>query len=261
MDHPLTHRVAPVAGGFATLVMPSDVERRLREIVARWQTRELVLKEWGLGGRLRGEGLLCYFAGPSGTGKTAAAGLIAEAAGLPLYRVNVAGVVSKYIGETEKHLAEILDAAEREGAALVFDEADALFAKRADPKGSGELSHNQQVAYLLDRVERYDGLAFLTTNLDHSIDTAFRRRFHVCIEFALPDAPARCRIWKLSLARAPVAADVDFLRLARTELSGGFIQKAAFNAASRAAIGDGVVGMQLLEEALDEELASLGRLV
>jgi SpoVK/Ycf46/Vps4 family AAA+-type ATPase len=261
MEHPLTHRVVPVEGGFGSLVMPALIERRLREIVARWQTRERVLTEWGLGGRLRGGGLLCYFAGPSGTGKTAAAGLIAEAASLPLYRVNVAGVVSKYIGETEKHLAEILDAAEAEGAALVFDEADALFARRSDPKGSGELSHNQQVAYLLDRIERFDGLGFLTTNLDHAIDPAFRRRFHVCVDFALPDAVARGRIWQLSLARAPLATDVDFPRLARTELSGGFIQKAAFNAASRAAIGAGVVEMALLEEALDEELAALGRLV
>ena len=261
MDHPLTHRVTPVEGGFDALIMSPEIERRLREIVARWQTRELVLKQWGLGGRLRGEGLLCYFSGPSGTGKTAAAGLIAAAAGVPLYRVNVAGVVSKYIGETEKHLAEILDAAEAEGAALVFDEADALFAKRSDPKGSGELSHNQQVAYLLDRIERYDGLGFLTTNLDQAMDAAFRRRFHICVQFALPDAAARSRIWKISLARAPLANDVDFTRLARTELSGGFIQKAAFNAASRAAIGRGVVEMQLLEEALDEELAALGRLV
>ncbi len=261
MEHPLSHRVIPVEGGFDALVMEPTLDRRLREIVARWQTRELVLKQWGLGGRLRGEGLLCSFSGPSGTGKTAAAGVIAHAAGVPLYRVNVAGIVSKYIGETEKHLAEILDAAEAEGAALVFDEADALFAKRSNPKGSGELSHNQQVAYLLDRIERYNGLGFLTTNLDHAIDAAFRRRFHVCIEFTLPDAHARRRIWQLSLARAPLAPDVDFQALARTELSGGFIQKAAFNAASRAAIKTGVVEMSLLEEALDDELASLGRLV
>ena len=261
MEHPLTHRVVPVEGGFTALVMPADVERRLREIVARWQTRRLVLEQWGLGGRLRGEGLLCCFSGASGTGKTAAAGLVAQAVGVPLYRVNVAGVVSKYIGETEKHLAEILDAAEAESAALVFDEADALFAKRSDPKGSGELSHNQQVAYLLDRIERYHGLAFLTTNLEHAIDAAFRRRFHVCVEFALPDPDARAHIWRLSLARAPIGSDVDFPRLARTELAGGFIQKAAFNAASRAAIGAGVVEMRLLEEALDDELAALGRLV
>lgn len=261
MDHPLSHRVVPVEGGFATLVMEARLERRLRDIVARWQTRKLVLEQWGLGSRIRGEGLLCSFSGPSGTGKTAAAGVIAEAAGVPLYRINVAGVVSKYIGETEKHLAEILDAAEAEGAALVFDEADALFSKRTDPKGSGEQSHNQQVAYLLDRIERYNGLGFLTTNLEHTMDPAFRRRFHVCVEFSLPDEPARRRIWALSLARAPLAPDVDFGALARTALSGGFIQKAAFNAASRAAIEAGVVQMSFLEEALDDELAALGRLV
>ena len=261
VNHPLSHKVIPVQGGFDSLVMSPDIAGRLREIVARWSTRALVLEHWGLAGRLRGDGLLCYFHGPSGTGKTAAAGVIAEAAGVPLYRVNVAGVVSKYIGETEKHLAEILDGAEAEGAALVFDEADALFARRSDPKGSGELSHNQQVAYLLDRIERYNGLGFLTTNLDHAIDGAFRRRFHVCVEFRVPDRDARSRIWRLSLARAPIADDVDFGKLARTELSGGFIQKAAFNAASRAATGPGVVQMSHLEEALDDELAGLGRLM
>ena len=242
-------------------MLDPDVERRLREIAERWRTRSRVLRDRGLGGRVRGDGLICYFNGAPGTGKSAAAGLIAEQLGIPLFRVNVAGLISKYIGETEKNLAEILDAAEAEGVALVFDEADAVFAKRSDPKGSGELAHNQQVAYLLDRIERFNGLGFLTSNLNSAIDDAFRRRFHITVRFDVPDAPQRERIWRLSLVSAPLESDVDFPRLARSELSGGFIQKAAYNAASKAAIHGTSVQMTYLREAVDDEMEALGRLV
>lgn len=257
----LTRRVATVPGGWGALVLDPKLEQRLRSIVGRWQTRSKVLGEWGFSTRLRSDGLICYFAGASGTGKTVAASIIAGELGIPLYRVNVAGVISKYIGETEKHLATILDGAERAKVALVFDEADAVFAKRSDPKGSAELSHNQQIAYLLDRIERFNGLAFLTTNIDHAMDEAFRRRFPVQIRFELPDEGQRLRIWRLSLVNAPLADSLDFTSLAKRELSGGSIQKIAYNAASQAAIDGGVVTQQHLIEALHQELEALGRLI
>ena len=258
---PLTHRVAVVPEGWNALVLAPNIERRLRSIVRRWQTRSKVLGEWGLASRLRSDGLVCYFAGESGTGKTVAAGIIAAELGIPLYRVNVAGVISKYIGETEKNLAAILDGAEAAGVALVFDEADAVFAKRSDPKGSGELSHNQQIAYLLDRIERFNGLGFLTTNLDNAMDEAFRRRFAIQIKFEMPDEEQRSRIWRLALVNAPLDASVDFKVLSRTKLSGGSIQKIAYNAASRAAVEDSPVKQEYLADALQEELEALGRLV
>jgi SpoVK/Ycf46/Vps4 family AAA+-type ATPase len=258
---PLTHRVATVPGKWSALVLDAEIERRLRNIVRRWQTRSTVLRDWGLATRLRSDGLVCYFAGESGTGKTMAAAIIAGELGIPLYRVNVAGLISKYIGETEKNLAAILDGAEKARVALVFDEADAVFAKRSDPKGSGELSHNQQIAYLLDRIERFHGLAFLTTNLDHAMDEAFRRRFPVQIRFGLPDEEQRLRIWRMALVNAPLAPGLDFARLAKTKLSGGSIQKIAYNGASHAAIDDSVVTQAYLEEALHHEMEALGRLV
>lgn len=258
---PLTHRVTRMSADWHALVLSPAVERRLRGVVRRWQTRTRVLGEWRLGTRVHSDGLICYFAGESGTGKTVAAGIICSELGLPLYRVNVAGVISKYIGETEKNLAAILDGAERSHVALVFDEADAVFARRSDPKGSGELSHNQQIAYLLDRIERFNGLAFLTTNLDTALDEAFRRRLAVQIKFELPDEEQRRRIWKMSLVDAPLAEDVNFERLAKTKLSGGSIQKIAYNAASRAAIEDQAVRQEFLVEALQDELEALGRLI
>lgn len=258
---PLTHRVAAAPGGWDALVLHPKLEQRLRGIVGRWRTRSTVLREWGFSSRLKSDGLVCYFAGESGTGKTVAASVIAGELGIPLYRVNVAGVVSKWIGETEKNLAAILDGAERANVALVFDEADAIFAQRSDPKGSGELSHNQQIAYLLDRIERFNGLLFLTTNLDHAMDAAFRRRFSVQIRFELPNEEQRRRIWRLSLARAPRADSIDFALLAKRELSGGSIQKIAYNAASQAATEGAAVTQQHLVEALNQELEALGRLL
>lgn len=258
---PLTHLVAPVPGSWSALVLNSEIERRLRNIVRRWETRSTVLRDWGLASRLRSDGLVCYFAGESGTGKTVAASIIAGELGIALYRVNVAGLISKYIGETEKNLAAVLDGAEKAKVALVFDEADAVFAKRSDPKGSGELSHNQQIAYLLDRIERFHGLAFLTTNLDHAMDEAFRRRFPVQIRFELPDEEQRLRIWRLALVNAPLASGLSLEGLAKTKLSGGAIQKIAYNAASHAAIDGTAVGQEHLAEALQQEMEALGRLV
>lgn len=257
----LTQLVPPSRQGWGGLVYAADVERQLRSVALRWRNREHVKTVWGFSRRVPADGLLCLFSGDSGTGKTAAASAIATELSIPLYRVNVAGIISKYVGETEKNLAQVLDSAEERKAALVFDEADAVFAKRtSEAKGSAELGHNQQVAYLLDRLERWNGLAFLTTNLGSIIDTAFKRRFHVIVAFDLPTPELRVRIWKLAVAEAPLASDVDFERLAKAELSGGSIQKAALNAAFAALEESSEIQMHHCRAAIEAELATAGKL-
>jgi SpoVK/Ycf46/Vps4 family AAA+-type ATPase len=257
---PLTHKVRTRLG-WDRLVYPEEMLHELREIASCWRNRDKVNIEWGLGAGAGSNGLVCLFSGEPGTGKTAAASAICAELGISLYRANVAGIVSKYIGDTEKNLAAILDTAESAGVAIVFDEADALFAKRTDARGSGELSHNTQVAYLLDRIERFNGLAFLTTNLDSVIDSAFRRRFHITIPFEKPGPLERERIFRMTLAKAPLAEGVDFKKLSSADLAGGSIQKVAQGAAFRAASAGTMITQQRLEESIERELHSLNRLV
>jgi len=259
-DLPLTHRVRTRLG-WERLVYPAEVLHELKAIPECWRNRRKVNVDWGLGEGAGSDGIVCLFSGEPGTGKTAAASAICSELEIPLYRANVAGVVSKYIGETEKNLAAILDTAEAKGVAIIFDEADALFAKRTDARGSGELSHNTQIAYLLDRIERFNGLAFLTTNLDSVIDAAFRRRFHVTVTFDNPGPDERERIFRMTLARAPLADDVDFAKLAEAELCGGSIQKAAQGAAFRAASAGSKITQQILSSAIERELMAMNRVV
>lgn len=260
-EMPLAHPVAPWRLGWEGLIYDAETSARLRSVAIRWRNRDHVRVIWGFDRRMSSNGLLCLFTGDPGTGKTAAASAIATELQIPLYRVNVAGLISKYIGETEKNLARILDRAEAQHSALVFDEADAVFSKRtSDVRGSGDLAHNQQIAYLLDRLERWNGLAFLTTNLGSAIDAAFKRRFHVVITFAMPTPELRERIWTLALAQAPVDRDVDLKKLAQAELSGGSIQKVAINAAFAALEDSAPIGMRHLKEALELEMSTMGKL-
>lgn len=257
---PLSQRVRARLG-WDRLVFPHELHTELREIPRRWGNRMIVNRDWGLGDGAGSEGVVCLFAGEPGTGKTAAAAAICQELGLPLYRANVAGIVSKYIGETEKNLAAILDGAEEHGVALVFDEADAIFAKRTDARGSGELSHNTQVAYLLDRIEHFNGLAFLTTNIDSVIDSAFRRRFHLWIRFEKPGPAERRQIFEMTLAKAPLASDIDFEQLAEVDLNGGSIQKVSQNAAFAAAQAGSSITMEMMNDAIRREMISMNRLV
>jgi ATPase family associated with various cellular activities (AAA) len=221
---------------FDALVLPPFVAAQLREICSQLRHRQQVYDEWGFGeGQARGLGIAGLFAGESGTGKTMAAEAIANEAGLDLYRIDLASVVSKYIGETEKNLARLFDAAERSGAVLLFDEADAMFGRRSDVKDSHDRYANIEVAYLLQRIESYRGLAILTTNLKSALDRAFLRRIRFVVQFPMPDEAARAQIWRRQFpARAPLG-DVDFARLARLQLSGGHIRSVALNAAFHAA--------------------------
>jgi hypothetical protein len=221
---------------FDDLVVPPFVAAQLREMASQLRHRRKVYDEWGFGERHnRGLGIAALFAGETGTGKTLAAEAIANEARLDLYRIDLASVVSKYIGETEKNLSKLFDAAERSGAVLLFDEADALFGKRSEVKDSHDRYSNIEVAYLLQRIESYRGLAILTTNLKSALDRAFLRRIRFVVQFPFPDAAARSEIWRRSFpAQAPIAA-LDWAALAKLQLAGGNIRGIAVNAAFRAA--------------------------
>jgi SpoVK/Ycf46/Vps4 family AAA+-type ATPase len=235
----------------------------LRTIVGFVRHRDRVLDDWGFGaldGR-RG-GLVALFSGESGTGKTMAAQVIANDLGLEAYRVDLAGVVSKYIGETEKNLDRIFRVAEHANAVLVFDEADALFGKRSAVSDARDRYANLEVAYLLQRVETYPGVVILTTNLRQDVDQAFMRRIDVAIDFAVPGPAERARLWRRNLpARAPVQGDLDLDRLAASyPMAGGAIRNCARAAAFAAASDGGVIAMSHVEQAVALELRKLGRL-
>ena len=243
------------------VVLPPDRHAQLHEIIAQCRHAGTVLDRWGFGAQLPfGRAVAVLFWGASGTGKTMAAQAIARALNTDLYVVDLAQVVSKYIGETEKNLDAIFDEAERAGVALLFDEADALFAKRGEVRDAHDRYANIEVAYLLQRLESFSGLAVLTTNFRQNIDTAFLRRIRFSIEFPRPDAPAREAIWRQCVPKsAPLASDVDLALLARRiELTGGSIRQVTLRAAFAAAAADGPITMQHLMAAVRAELVKIG---
>ena len=250
------------------VVLPSELAAQLREIVANVSHAGRVMQDWGFEGQLPyGRGVTVLFSGPSGTGKTMAAQAIAETLGAEAFVVDLSRIVSKYIGETEKHLDAVFDDAERAGAVLLFDEADALFGKRSEVRDAHDRYANIEVAYLLQRLEAFTGLGILTTNLRQNIDSAFLRRFRFIVEFPQPDAKAREELWQRCLpTTAPREAGLDAgLRqlAANCELNGGNIRqitvRAAFAAAQQAAPGrEGQIGMSHLLEAALAEVRKLG---
>ena len=180
------------------IVLPEDTLAQLHEMCQQVVHRHQVLDEWGFGRRLSvGKGLTALFAGPSGTGKTMAADIIARELGLDLYKIDLSGVVSKYIGETEKNLERIFTAAEKANAILFFDEADALFGKRSEVRDSHDRYANVEVAYLLQKMDGFEGVAILATNLRQNMDEAFVRRLCFAIDFPFPDEEQRARIWRI----------------------------------------------------------------
>jgi hypothetical protein len=218
------------------LVLPSPVSSTLRQIVAQVRQRQRVYEDWGLGGRQRrGLGISVLFAGASGTGKTLAAEVIACALQLELYQIDLSQLVSKYIGETEKNLRKIFDAADAGGAVLLFDEADALFGKRSEVKDSHDRYANIEVSYLLQRIEQYRGLAILTTNMKSALDDAFLRRLRFVVQFPFPDSGQRSEIWQREFPATVPQETLDLRRLGRLPLPGGTIRNIALNAAFLAA--------------------------
>ncbi|OIV37870.1 hypothetical protein BIV57_08905 [Mangrovactinospora gilvigrisea] len=246
------------------LVLPDEPRDRVRELVHRAAHRRKVLRGWGMRrGGGRGAGVVALFAGDSGTGKTMAAESVAGALGLDLYVVELAAVVDKYIGETEKNLDRIFNEADNVNAVLLFDEADAVFGRRSEVKDSHDRYANLESAYLLQRLESFDGVAVLTTNLRGNLDEAFTRRFDVAVDFPFPDARQRRALWESCLRPPlPCADDLDTAALAAEfELSGGGIRSAAVTAAYLAAAGGGTVGAAEAREGARREYAKAGRLV
>jgi len=218
------------------LVLPEGQRQILRDIAAHVRQRSRVYEQWGFAGKgARGLGISALFAGASGTGKTTAAEVLAGELRLDLYKIDLSAVVSKYIGETEKNLRRIFDAAEAGGAILLFDEADALFGKRSEVKDSHDRYANIEVSYLLQRMESYHGLAILTTNMKQALDQAFLRRIRFVVQFPFPDAAQRAEIWRRIFPPATPTEGLDMARLARLNAPGGHIRNIALNAAFLAA--------------------------
>lgn len=255
----LATRIEPRAG-WEDLVLPDAPMQMLRQMSAQLRHRHRVHEDWGFAARSsRGLGMAALFCGESGTGKTLAAEVLARELALDLYRIDLSAVVSKYIGETEKNLRRVFDAAEDSGAILLFDEADALFGKRSEVRDSHDRYANIEVGYLLARMESYRGLAILTTNLKSALDPAFLRRLRFIVTFPFPDQAQRERIWRRSFpTRTPVAM-LDFEKLARLHMPGGAIRNIALNAAFLAAESGAAVGMPALLQAARAESAKLER--
>ncbi|MBD2489984.1 ATP-binding protein [Aulosira sp. FACHB-615] len=242
------------------LVLPEAQRQVLRDIAAHVRQRAKVYEQWGFGNKGgRGLGISALFAGASGTGKTMAAEVIANELRLDLYRIDLSQVVSKYIGETEKNLRRVFDAAEAGGAILLFDEADALFGKRSEVKDSHDRHANIEVGYLLQRMESYRGLAILTTNLKASLDQAFLRRIRFIVQFPFPDVTQRNEIWQRIFPQQTPTQDLDFSKLAKLNVSGGNIRNIALNAAFLAADAGEAVEMKYILQAAKSEYAKLER--
>ena len=244
------------------LVLPPQEMNLLRQIAAQVSQRAKVYEEWGFSKKMnRGLGISALFAGDSGTGKTMAAEVIANELRLNLYRIDLSAVVSKYIGETEKNLRRLFDAAEDGGAILFFDEADALFGKRSEVKDSHDRYANIEINYLLQRLEAYRGLAILATNMKNALDAAFTRRLRFIVNFPFPGLAERREIWRDVFPTETLTRALDVDRLSRLNLTGGNIHNVALNAAFLAAKANQPVTMPLIFEAARAEFGKLERLV
>ncbi|MBE7169314.1 MAG: ATP-binding protein [Williamsia sp.] len=253
----LAQRIEPVAR-WNDIVLPEAQKQILKEIALQVKHRSKVYREWGFAGKdARGLGISVLFTGESGTGKTMASEVLANELALSLYRIDLSQVVNKYIGETEKNLKQIFDAAEEGGAILLFDEADALFGKRSDVKDSHDRYSNIEVSYLLQRMEAYRGLAILTTNMKSAIDKAFLRRIRFVVQFPYPDALHRAEIWRRIFPAETPVKDLDIDKLSRLSVPGGNIRNIALNAAFMAADENQPVQMHHLSRAARSEYAKL----
>jgi hypothetical protein len=243
---------------WADLVLPVPQLQTLQTISTQVRQRARVYDDWGFAEKSdRGLGLSALFAGPSGTGKTLAAEILANELQLDLFRIDLSAVVSKYIGETEKNLRRVFDAAEEGGAVLLFDEADALFGKRSEVKDSHDRYANVEISYLLQRMEAYRGLAILTTNMKEALDPAFLRRLRFVVQFPFPDRAQRAEIWRRIFSQKTPTDQLDLDVLSRLSISGGNIRSIALNAAFAAADNDEPVRMPHLLRAARLEYEKL----
>lgn len=255
----LAQRLDPTVS-WDDIVLPEAELTVLRRIADQVAQRTTVYEKWGFGDRMsrRGLGISALFTGPSGTGKTMAAEVLARHLRLDLYRIDLSAVVSKYIGETEKNLRRLFDVAERGGAILFFDEADSLFGKRTEVRDAHDRYASIETNYLLQRMEAYGGLAILATNLRKAIDAAFGRRIRFTVEFRFPDVAQRRAIWAKVMPEQAPRGRLDLDRLARLPTSGGMTRNIALNAAFAAAAADTEITMPLILDAARAEFKKLG---
>jgi SpoVK/Ycf46/Vps4 family AAA+-type ATPase len=256
----LARKISPIYT-WDDIVLSASALAQLREICAWVANRHHVLGEWGFGRKLSlGKGVNALFVGPTGTGKTMAAEIIANELGLDLCKIDLSSVVSKYIGETEKNLDRIFTAAENANAILFFDEADALFGKRSEVRDSHDRYANLEIAYLLQKMEHYEGIAILATNLRQNMDEAFVRRLQFIVEFPFPDESHRHHIWLRHFPpEAPRDQTLDYAFLARLRLSGGNIRNIVLGAAFLAAADRGQIGMEHVIQATRREYQKMGK--
>ena len=258
----MSHRIEPQAA-WPDLILPDQQIVEIWELAVRARRRDVVLDNWGIGARaMRGRGITALFAGDSGTGKTLAAEVVARELGLDLYVIDLSTVIDKYIGETEKNLDRIFREADSVNGVLLFDEADAIFGKRSEVRDARDRYANVEVAFLLQRMERFDGLAILTTNLRANLDEAFTRRIDVIVDFPMPEIEGRLALWRMHLpAAVPLSDDVDLKFMAqRFRLSGGNIRNICVTAAYFAAESEQSLTMADLVRATEREYRKLGRL-
>ncbi|RKN75978.1 ATP-binding protein [Paenibacillus ginsengarvi] len=250
--------------GWDDIVLPSEQKQLLRNACNQVKYRSVVFGEWGFGRKLAyGKGLSMLFAGPPGTGKTMSAQVVAKDLRMELYKIDLSQVISKYIGETEKNLHEIFEEGKKSGAILFFDETDALFGKRSEVKDAHDKYANIETAYLLQKMEEYDGISVLATNLLNNIDEAFLRRIQFVIKFPFPDAEYREQIWRAMFPpEVPLDGAVDFKYIAqKIEIAGGNIKNVALSAAFLAAEQQQRVGMAHIMSAVRHELQKSGKIV
>ena len=253
----LAERIEPRAG-WDDLVLPEAHKEILKEIATHVRKRSKVYDGWGFSGKsARGLGISALFAGASGTGKTMAAEVLAGELRLDLFRIDLSQVVNKYIGETEKNLKRVFDAAEAGGAILLFDEADALFGKRTEVRDSHDRYANIEVSYLLQRMESYRGLAILTTNMKDALDASFLRRIRFIVQFPFPDHAQRAEIWRRIFPVETPTGVLDADRLSRLHVAGGNIRNIALHAAFLAAEGNEAVNMTHIQQAVKREYAKI----
>jgi len=265
----LAQRIEPKVS-WDDLVLPKAEMESLRQIAGQVGHRNQVYQDWGFDQKMSyGFGISALFAGESGTGKTMASEVIANALRLNLYRIDLSQVVNKYIGETEKNLRRLFDAAQDGGAILFFDEADALFGKRSEVKDSHDRYANIEINYLLQRLESYSGLVILATNMKSAMDTAFLRRLRFIVRFPVPGVADRLRLWNKVFRQAerkkgesaPPLGELDYARLAKLNLTGGHIHNVALNAAFMAADRNSPITMPLVLQAARAEIQKLGHAI
>ncbi|MCG8417536.1 MAG: ATP-binding protein [Proteobacteria bacterium] len=257
-------QLVPPQFNWDDLVLPGDSVTQLRSVVAHLRHREVVFDQWGFGAKAPyGRGLAVLFSGPPGTGKTMSASLVAGELKLELFRIDLAGIVSKYIGETEKNLDRVFAAAWRSNAILFFDEADALFGKRTEVKDAHDRHANVETSYLLQKIEEFDGVTILATNLKKNIDPAFLRRIQILVDFPFPTSEMRRRLWRTLLPdQMPVESSLEIAFLAdQFELAGGAIKNVIQTAAVMAASDGAVVRLGHILHGIRRELQKQGRIL